>query len=161
MLLVVSMYYDRLYLDCCFLFFFKQKTAYDMRISDWSSDVCSSDLSSVFVHGYENAGDLLIATLLNLKDPYGGMMQSRDLREIASFQDPIYRAKSDLLELNLDADLGENLTVSSQTAWNWDGVYSFQDYNRYRSEEQTSELQSLMRISYAVLCLTKKTQAVH
>src|SRR3546814_6372110 len=28
------------------IFFFKQKTAYDMRISDWSSDVCSSDLSS-------------------------------------------------------------------------------------------------------------------
>src|SRR3546814_6726280 len=30
---------------CCFLFFFKQKTAYELRISDWSSDVCSSDLS--------------------------------------------------------------------------------------------------------------------
>src|SRR3546814_4075361 len=29
---------------CCFFFFFKQKTAYDMRISDWRSDVCSSDL---------------------------------------------------------------------------------------------------------------------
>src|SRR3546814_229276 len=29
----------------CFFFFFKQKTAYEMRISDWSSDVCSSDLS--------------------------------------------------------------------------------------------------------------------
>src|SRR3546814_990878 len=29
---------------CCF-FFFKQKTAYEMRISDWSSDVCSSDLT--------------------------------------------------------------------------------------------------------------------
>src|SRR3546814_5417149 len=29
---------------CCFFFFFKQKTAYEMRISDWSSDVCSSDL---------------------------------------------------------------------------------------------------------------------
>src|SRR3546814_4618600 len=28
----------------CFCFFFKQKTAYEMRISDWSSDVCSSDL---------------------------------------------------------------------------------------------------------------------
>src|SRR3546814_5259504 len=28
----------------CILFFFKQKTAYEMRISDWSSDVCSSDL---------------------------------------------------------------------------------------------------------------------
>src|SRR3546814_1465152 len=30
--------------DLCYLFFFKQKTAYEMRISDWSSDVCSSDL---------------------------------------------------------------------------------------------------------------------
>src|SRR3546814_9716946 len=30
-----------------FFFFFKQKTAYEMRISDWSSDVCSSDLGSV------------------------------------------------------------------------------------------------------------------
>src|SRR3546814_5169866 len=29
---------------CCFFLFFKQKTAYEMRISDWSSDVCSSDL---------------------------------------------------------------------------------------------------------------------
>src|SRR3546814_20420743 len=33
---------------CCFVFFFfKQKTAYEMRISDWSSDVCSSDLCAV------------------------------------------------------------------------------------------------------------------
>src|SRR3546814_2510632 len=30
----------------CFVFFFKQKTAYEMRISDWSSDVCSSDLDA-------------------------------------------------------------------------------------------------------------------
>src|SRR3546814_1376755 len=30
----------------CFVFFFKQKTAYEMRISDWSSDVCSSDLGA-------------------------------------------------------------------------------------------------------------------
>src|SRR3546814_9373658 len=34
---------------CCFFFFFKQKTAYEMRISDWSSDVCSSDLCQVVV----------------------------------------------------------------------------------------------------------------
>src|SRR3546814_15427346 len=33
-----------------FVFFFKQKTAYEMRISDWSSDVCSSDLSGL-LHG--------------------------------------------------------------------------------------------------------------
>src|SRR3546814_19562113 len=32
---------------CFFFFFFKQKTAYEMRISDWSSDVCSSDLEAV------------------------------------------------------------------------------------------------------------------
>src|SRR3546814_8694345 len=31
----------------CFVFFFKQKKAYEMRISDWSSDVCSSDLIGV------------------------------------------------------------------------------------------------------------------
>src|SRR3546814_4333480 len=34
----------------CF-FFFKQKTAYEMRISDWSSDVCSSDLHNLYLHG--------------------------------------------------------------------------------------------------------------
>src|SRR3546814_5031908 len=34
-------------LCCCCIFFFKQKTAYEMRISDWSSDVCSSDLRCV------------------------------------------------------------------------------------------------------------------
>src|SRR3546814_16000373 len=33
-----------MYVFCYFVFFFKQKTAYEMRISDWSSDVCSSDL---------------------------------------------------------------------------------------------------------------------
>src|SRR3546814_1989228 len=35
-----------LFVICC-VFFFKQKTAYEMRISDWSSDVCSSDLQVV------------------------------------------------------------------------------------------------------------------
>src|SRR3546814_4118118 len=44
---------------CCFLlfFFFKQKTAYEMRISDWSSDVCSSDLRIVIARG--NAFDVV------------------------------------------------------------------------------------------------------
>src|SRR3546814_9285705 len=41
----MSASYIRLSLSClCCVFFFKQKTAYEMRISDWSSDVCSSDL---------------------------------------------------------------------------------------------------------------------
>src|SRR3546814_4857372 len=39
-------------MTCASFFFFKQKTAYEMRISDWSSDVCSSDLQDPFVdHG--------------------------------------------------------------------------------------------------------------
>src|SRR3546814_3999887 len=36
-------------------FFFKQKTAYEMRISDWSSDVCSSDLASGAIRGHRPA----------------------------------------------------------------------------------------------------------
>src|SRR3546814_10145999 len=42
-LVVYNLVYELIYI--CF-FFFKQKTAYEMRISDWSSDVCSSDLST-------------------------------------------------------------------------------------------------------------------
>src|SRR3546814_18265267 len=39
-----------------FVFFFKQKTAYEMRISDWSSDVCSSDLQKLHGGPYQTAG---------------------------------------------------------------------------------------------------------
>src|SRR3546814_16188044 len=37
---------------CLWVFFFNQKTAYEMRISDWSSDVCSSDLVPIFAFWY-------------------------------------------------------------------------------------------------------------
>src|SRR3546814_1898311 len=47
----------------CF-FFFKQKTAYEMRISDWSSDVCSSDL-----HPRRDVRDLLPGGLRGHRDP--------------------------------------------------------------------------------------------
>src|SRR3546814_6255741 len=43
----------------CFIFFFKQKTAYEMRISDWSSDVCSSDLKREFPHAVDECGGRL------------------------------------------------------------------------------------------------------
>src|SRR3546814_5270047 len=50
-------------------FFFKQKTAYEMRISDWSSDVCSSDLMATYgfhtIHGRAPA----LATGLKLANP--------------------------------------------------------------------------------------------
>src|SRR3546814_20297681 len=47
MVVLVSWHY--IVFVCLFFFFFKQKTAYEMRISDWSSDVCSSDLFEIAV----------------------------------------------------------------------------------------------------------------
>src|SRR3546814_3143529 len=41
----------------CVFFFYKQKTAYEMRISDWSSDVCSSDLARLYPHAPRRAHD--------------------------------------------------------------------------------------------------------
>src|SRR3546814_6361827 len=56
---------------CVYFFFFKQKTAYEMRISDWSSDVCSSDL--VEIHGqHEHQALLSRPSQLALLDAFGG-----------------------------------------------------------------------------------------
>src|SRR3546814_8131600 len=44
----------------CLFFFFKQKTAYEMRISDWSSDVCSSDLGVVLHRAARSRADLSV-----------------------------------------------------------------------------------------------------
>jgi iron complex outermembrane receptor protein len=73
-------------------------------------------------------------TIIDVADPYGGLMQSRDLRTIASFRDPIYRAKADLLDLTISFDLSDALTLTSQTVYNRDEVYSFQDFNRFNSQ---------------------------
>src|SRR3546814_9550811 len=42
----------KMFMFIMFIFFFKQKTAYEMRISDWSSDVCSSDLVDGAAHDF-------------------------------------------------------------------------------------------------------------
>src|SRR3546814_14767286 len=47
-----------MYVSLFFFFFFKQKTAYEMRISDWSSDVCSSDLEVADTAGFHTYGVL-------------------------------------------------------------------------------------------------------
>src|SRR3546814_1986968 len=54
--------------DFCFFFFFKQKTAYEMRISDWSSDVCSSDLAcGARVTGVDLTRPLDVETVANIR----------------------------------------------------------------------------------------------
>ncbi|QUD89785.1 TonB-dependent receptor [Phenylobacterium montanum] len=71
--------------------------------------------------------------LLKVMDPYGGQMQSPDLRKIASLFDPRYRAKADVIELNADFDLTPHLTLTSQTAFDEDRYFSTEDYNRFNT----------------------------
>ena len=91
---------------------------------------CGGGCTATFPIGYEDGE---ARSLLALQDPYDGMMQSSDLRSIASFRDPRYRAKADLLELNLEFDIDDDLTFYSQTAYVEDSVYSFQDFNRFNT----------------------------
>src|SRR3546814_3917496 len=107
-----------------FFFFFKQKTAYEMRISDWSSDVCSSDLG---------------------RDPG----QIGLLHRLAAEQADRTGAEA----LHGESEVGERRMIAERHAGKAQGA----DVDLLvRSEEHTSELQSLMRISYAVFCLKKK-----
>ncbi|SBV33382.1 Outer membrane cobalamin receptor protein [uncultured Sphingopyxis sp.] len=66
------------------------------------------------------------------RDPYAGIQQSRDLREIATSYDPVFRAKNDVFQLNVEAGVGD-LKLISQTAYSRDRYYSSQDYNRFVS----------------------------
>ncbi|WP_295224923.1 TonB-dependent receptor [uncultured Brevundimonas sp.] len=66
-------------------------------------------------------------------DPYEGVVQSRDLREIATSYDPVFRAKNDVVQVNLEFDLSDSLTLYSQTAYAKDDYYASQDYARYVS----------------------------
>src|SRR3546814_3544235 len=59
---------------CFFFFFFKQKTAYEMRISDWSSDVCSSDLT--FPDAAAGGGDNAARPVGRLVRPVGAADRS-------------------------------------------------------------------------------------
>src|SRR3546814_3945947 len=108
-----------------------------MRISDWSSDVCSSDL---FV---EAAGEHPVI---------GGR-----IRPVAR---PDQAGVAAILAARKARDAIANLLAFKQEPeFVCDGVHVLTllvSFESARSEEHTSELQSLMRISYAVFCLKKK-----
>src|SRR3546814_9883246 len=116
-------------------FFFKQKTAYEMRISDWSSDVCSSDLHTGRVQG--GPGQEIGQAGRRL--PVFSQVQHREpshIHEVGKAQVP----PRDIDELRVAFGSPDREGVADCP----------------RSEEHTSELQSLMRNSYAVFCLKKK-----
>src|SRR3546814_9946103 len=111
-----------------------------MRISDWSSDVCSSDLRKRRVRG--RAAPLLVGRRPHHERQRPTLRQRlvRQERPRVRLAVQCYRLDIDILRpviLRLDR---QRLAVG----------------HRQRSEEHTSELQSLMRISYAVFCLKKK-----
>ena len=68
-----------------------------------------------------------------LDDPYASRTQSTDLRVIQSSITPIYRAKSDVAELQVRWDLSDALTLASETAYATDTVFASQDFNRFNT----------------------------
>src|SRR3546814_3711328 len=60
-----------------FFFFFKQKTAYEMRISDWSSDVCSSDLPIAHRHRTEGVRGRAVGRIEGVEDALGLTRRTR------------------------------------------------------------------------------------
>jgi iron complex outermembrane receptor protein len=63
-------------------------------------------------------------------DPFQNVQQSRNLREISTSYDPIFRAKNDVLQLNMKFSNDSGLEFHSQTAYSKDNYFSTQDYNR-------------------------------
>src|SRR3546814_9913412 len=117
-------------------FFFKQKTAYEMRISDWSSDVCSSDLQ------IERAA---VGEDQPSPDHQRPRLAMRDARIIVADQPRALRDQTVAARDRIEHVLGHLRHHLAGQVGRQPG----------RSEEHTSELQSLMRISYAVFCLKK------
>src|SRR3546814_8981823 len=116
---------------CVFFFCFKQKTAYEMRISDWSSDVCSSDLRQL--------------------DPGAIAHQPEQMLEARMGDAGIGRQMAHVVDHQRRAQPRQPRRQRGKLA-------GIEQQLQVRSEEHTSELQSLMRISYAVFCLKKNKQ---
>src|SRR3546814_4397928 len=134
--------------------FFKQKTTYEMRISDWNSDVYSSDLDQIRIlqprrRRYQRRPDLCSPRRQCPKLLYGGRCNRRCSRRPA--RPPSARPQSHLYRGPYSRRIRRARARKRQ------GI----SLRSTRSEEHTSELQSLMRTSYAVICLKKKITTHH
>ncbi|WP_297802731.1 TonB-dependent receptor [uncultured Brevundimonas sp.] len=76
-----------------------------------------------------------IGAISGILNPYEGVTQSRNLREIATEYDPRYVATNDVVQLNMEFDISDGLRLYSQTAYAKDDFWSTQDYARYMSNE--------------------------
>src|SRR3546814_4151778 len=116
-----------------------------MRISDWSSDVCSSDLDA------ERPNAPPVEIVPEREETLAGGSMVGDKIILAYLQD----AKTVAEMVHLDGSPAGDVPIPGiGTAAGFSGKGG--DPETFRSEEHTSELQSLMRISYAVFCLKKK-----
>src|SRR3546814_9447653 len=112
-----------------------------MRISDWSSDVCSSDLQEG-----DDQDERQIVPVGNVD------VRLLAPRERAQIKDEIGHPDDDEPDIGIPFRLGIFLRLGDTH----EIAGHRKDAEQIRSEEHTSELQSLMRISYAVFCLKKK-----
>src|SRR3546814_2924144 len=134
------------YLLFFLFFFFKQKTAYEMRISDWSSDVCSSDLMLRSQLRYIALADTFLR---------GIVLPALDAEYIFKLHIRCDEAVQKRYSLGGMVILGFPQFAETRQKVGVHGLTAKQPVHR-RSEEHTSELQSLMRTSYADFCLKKK-----
>src|SRR3546814_5207145 len=111
-----------------------------MRISDWSSDVCSSDLNWQLTARWRQRFSHCL--LFNPTDP-------RSAR-----YNPLLEVRKGPYEVRDVQNIGDIL-VDPEGALERRNHWEKTSHSLLRSEEHTSELQSLMRISYAVFCLKK------
>src|SRR3546814_2122760 len=90
----------------CFFFLFKQKTAYEMRISDWSSDVCSSDLwSGLAIPAVPVAPAADTAEGFAASADDGGPRRQPELSEAVAYAPELAAPAADLALLDDDDDL--------------------------------------------------------
>src|SRR3546814_10597810 len=127
-----------------------------MRISDWSSDVCSSDLQAAVRSAVESmssvrAGEGELARQVILGATGGAVLLALLIAIVLGrgLTGPIRQMAGSMRRL-ADGDLEVEVPGLARKD-------EIADIAKARSEEHTSELQSLMRISYAVFCLKKKT----